>query len=250
MDYDKTEMPRAYDSGRSYSPEQLARWLDVVSESIGPVSTEMILDLGCGTGRYSNALANRLRGHVIGLEPSAKMLAEAKRKASTRVTLVRGSGESLPLASESIDMVFMSMVFHHFKDACAAVRECRRVLRAGRFACLRAGTIEQIDNYAYVPFFPGTRMILERTLTPRASIESTFVVGGFELVSHRLVPSQAAVDWADYADRLSHLADSVLVQLAQEEFVRGLDAMGRYAAGFAKKKPVTEPVDFFVFRSI
>lgn len=249
MDYDNTEMPRAYDCGRSYSPEQLDRWLDVVSDSVRTPSIDKVLDLGCGTSRYSTALAKRLNAHIVGLEPSAQMLAEAKKKSNSRVALVRGSGESLPLADESIDIVFMSMVFHHFKDASAAVRECRRVLRSNRFACLRAGTIEQIDCYAYVPFFPKTRMILEHTLTSRASIESTFVVGGFELVSHQLVPSQAAADWADYAERLSYRADSILVQLSKEEFERGLDTMGRYAATFAKNTPVIEPVDFFVFRS-
>jgi predicted RNA methylase len=57
MDYDNTDMPRAYDSGRSYSPEQLGRWLEAVSNSVGRVSMESILDLGCGTGRYSTARA-------------------------------------------------------------------------------------------------------------------------------------------------------------------------------------------------
>jgi hypothetical protein len=49
---------------------------------------------------------------------------------------------------------------------------------------------------------------------------------------------------------LSYRADSILVQLSEEEFERGLVAMGRYAATFAEKTPVVEPVDFFVFRSI
>src|SRR5713226_8511302 len=101
MDYDNTDMPRGYDSGRSYSPEQLGRWVELISNSVQRISIERVLDLGCGTGRYSTALANRLEAQVIGLEPSAKMLAEAKKKSSRYVALVRGSGEALPLASES-----------------------------------------------------------------------------------------------------------------------------------------------------
>jgi ubiquinone/menaquinone biosynthesis C-methylase UbiE len=80
MDYDKTDMARGYDSGRSYSPEQRDRWLDVISDSVGAISVRKVLDLGCGTGRFSQALANRLNVLVIGIEPSAKMLAEAKKK--------------------------------------------------------------------------------------------------------------------------------------------------------------------------
>jgi hypothetical protein len=53
MDYDKTDMPEAYDSGRSYSPAVLALWLDVVSRWVPKGTVAQILDLGCGTGRYS-----------------------------------------------------------------------------------------------------------------------------------------------------------------------------------------------------
>jgi ubiquinone/menaquinone biosynthesis C-methylase UbiE len=249
MDYDNTDMPRGYDSGRSYSPEQLGRWVELVSNSVQRISIERVLDLGCGTGRYSTALANRLEAHVIGLEPSAKMLAEAKKKSSTYVALVRGSGEALPLASESIDMVFMSMVFHHFKGAGAAVRECRRVLRTGKFVCLRAGTIEQIDRYAYVPFFPEARPLLRQSLDSRAALESTFEAAGFELDCYELVQSEAAGSWSEYAERLGHRADSILVQLSDSEFERGLQALRSHAQN-VPRGGVVEPVDFLVFRAV
>lgn len=248
MDYDKTEMPSAYDRGRSYSPEQLARWLDVVADSIGTAPVRTIVDLGCGTGRYSVGLSTRLQARVIGVEPSEKMLSEARRKASSQITLVRASAESLPFANDSIDMVFMSMVFHHFNDADAATQECRRVLRPDRVACLRAGTIEQIDNYAYVPFFPETRTLLEQSLNSRTVIESTFVTAGFEVERHELVQSEAARDWSDYAERLALRADSILAQLNDSQFQRGLEAVRRYAMT-AAVEPIVEPVDFFVFRA-
>lgn len=249
MDYDKTNMAAGYDRGRSYSPEQLGRWLEVVADSLGNASVRVILDLGCGTGRYSAGLSSRLNAHVIGIEPSEKMLSEAKRKSSSRVSLVRASGESLPLANETVEMVFLSMVFHHFRDAAAAIRECRRVLRRDRVACLRAGTIEQIDNYAFVPFFPETRDMLERSLNRRAVIESTFVTAGFEPMRHELIQSEAARDWSDYAERLALRADSILAQLNDSHFQRGLEALRKHAAT-AALEPVVEPVDYFVFRAI
>ena len=124
MDYDKTNMAAGYDRGRSYSPEQLGRWLKVVADSLGNASVRVILDLGCGTGRYSAGLSSRLNAHVIGIEPSEKMLSEAKRKSSSRVSLVRASGESLPLANETVEMVFLSMERSGLEEA-EMVVSCR-----------------------------------------------------------------------------------------------------------------------------
>jgi len=153
VDYDKTDIARSYDLGRWYTAAQLDRWLAVISRWIPKNSLTTILDLGCGTGRYSGALAEHFRAHVIGVDPSGKMLAEASGKIAGKIGYVRACAESLPLGQESISMVFISMVFHHFDDPIRAVHECHRVLRPGATVCLRAATTEQIDQYAYVPFF-------------------------------------------------------------------------------------------------
>jgi ubiquinone/menaquinone biosynthesis C-methylase UbiE len=249
VDYDKTNMPAGYDRGRKYSPQQLARWLDIVADSVGNAPVTTIMDLGCGTGRYSAGLSSRLNARVVGVEPSEKMILEARKKATSGVRLLRACGESLPLRDNSIDMVFMSMVFHHFSDANGAIQECRRVLRHDRFACLRAGTIEQIDKYAFVPFFPESRPLLERSLNRRPVIESTFASAGFELYRYNLIQSEAAKDWPEYVERLSLRADSILAQLSDSEFQMGLGALREYATT-APPGAVVEPVDFFVFRAI
>lgn len=250
MDYDKTNMPGAYDRGRSYSSTQLGRWLEITARAVAKDPVATILDLGCGTGRYSEALAGHFGAHVIAVDPSEKMLAEARKKAGGRVGYVRARGESLPLVRASVDMVFISMVFHHFDEPEEAVRECGRVVRRGGAICLRAGTAEQIDKYAYVPFFPESSAVLARTLKPRAFVESAFAAGGFRLVGHQLVPSEAARSWDEYAARLAHRADSILLQLSDREFEHGLEALRDYAASAPPDEPVIEPIDFFVFRSI
>ena len=77
---------------------------------------------------------------------------------------------------------------------------------------------------------------------------SSFNVGGFRLESHQLVPSEAASSWPEYAQRLAHRADSILVQLSEPDFNRGLSAVSSFAMT-APAGPVVEPVDFFVFRA-
>jgi ubiquinone/menaquinone biosynthesis C-methylase UbiE len=248
MDYDKTRMPSAYDAGRSYPPAVLAFWLEVISRWVPQGTVWDIVDIGCGTGRYSAALANHFDARVVALDPSEKMLAEARKKSSPRVRYEHASGEALPLADASMDLAFMSMVFHHFAHPDRVAQECRRVLRPTGAICLRACTVEPSGSYAYVPFFPGTRAIMNKSLTSRARIESVFAAAGFRLVVHERVPSQSAESWNAYAEKLAHRADSILVQLPDHEFEQGLTAVRKHAATRPPDEPVIDPLDFFVFR--
>jgi ubiquinone/menaquinone biosynthesis C-methylase UbiE len=250
MDYDKTDMAIAYDAGRGYTSTVLAQWLDVIARWVPRDAVSQILDVGCGTGRYSEALAAHFDAHVIAVDPSEKMLAEARKKATARARYERACGESLPLPDASVDMVFMSMVFHHFDSPVQAVRECRRVLRRGGAVCLRAGTTDRISSYAYIPFFMRSPAILRDVLPSQARIESIFLGAGCQRVCHELVCSELAPDRNTYAEKLAHRADSVLAQLSDDEFEEGLAALRRYAATAPASAPVTEPVDFFVFRAI
>src|ERR671933_666685 len=106
MDYDATDIPAAYDRGRDHGPEVLRLWMDVVASHAGGRPVRAVLDLGCGTGRFTAALA-------VGVDPSEKMLGQARAKLrDRRVSYERGSAEAIPLADASVDLIFMSMIFH------------------------------------------------------------------------------------------------------------------------------------------
>jgi ubiquinone/menaquinone biosynthesis C-methylase UbiE len=250
MDYDKTNMPAAYDAGRGYNPSVLALWLDVISQWVPQSAVSEILDLGCGTGRYSAALAAHFDARVIAVDPSAKMLAQARKKATERVRYRRGRGEALPLPDGTVDMVFVSMVFHHFEDPDRAVRECHRVLRRDGTVCLRAGTRDRAATYPYVPFFTRSSAILNNVLQSKASIETVFVNAGFQLVAHDVIRSEVAGSWNAYAEKLAFRADSILAQLRDQEFEEGLAALREHVKRAPPDEPVIELIDFFVFRSI
>src|SRR5712664_3639829 len=165
MDYDATDIAVAYDRGRDHGPEVLDLWMNVVSSHVKEQRIKTILDLGCGTGRFSEALAVHFNAEVIGIDPSKKMLEQARSKLhDRRIRYEPGRGESIPLPDNSVDLIFMSMIFHHFDDPKLAARECRRVLRNGATGFLRAGTRERISSYPYVDFFPDSRPILDECL--------------------------------------------------------------------------------------
>jgi ubiquinone/menaquinone biosynthesis C-methylase UbiE len=246
MDYDKTDIPRVYDAGRAYLPEALALWLDHTSKYVAKDAIRRIIDVGCGTGRFSAALARHFDAEVIAVDRSRRMIEKARLKPALGVRYVISAAEALPLHEASADMVFMSMAFHHFDDPVRAVEECRRVLRPGGVVCLRTAITDRIANYPYVPFFRRSAAVLAGLLRSQSYIRSTFARAGFRLVRHGVVLNSPARNWAEYADRLSNRAIAALATLTEQEFDDGLSAIRCYAAT-AQACPVVEPIDFFCF---
>jgi ubiquinone/menaquinone biosynthesis C-methylase UbiE len=248
MDYDSTDIASTYDRGRDHGPEFLDLWMDVVASHVKDQRIETILDLGCGTGRFSQALAARFDAKVIGIDPSEKMLVQARSKDPThRIRYEAGRGESIPLPDNSVDLIFMSMIFHHFETPQLAAGECRRVLREGGTTLLRAGTRERISSYPYVEFFPESVPIQEECLATSTFVREVFEGAGFEMVTLDLVTQKIAPSYAAYAEKLAAGADSVLASLDRRDFDRGMTAL-RARAGRNDGQAVSEPIDLFVFR--
>jgi ubiquinone/menaquinone biosynthesis C-methylase UbiE len=89
-----------------------------------------VLDLGCGTGRFAAALADRHRCMVAGVDPSPAMLAVARARSAT-VTWLDGRAEAIPLGDRAVERAFMQTVVHLVADRAAAFAELRRVVEPG-----------------------------------------------------------------------------------------------------------------------
>ena len=98
-------------------PEPIPGILDELQASGLNLSTAEILDVGCGTGRYTLPLARATRGHVVGLDLSAAMLrrmeASAREQELTNVEAVCAPWESIDPEAHGwrarFDLVFASM---------------------------------------------------------------------------------------------------------------------------------------------
>jgi SAM-dependent methyltransferase len=91
---------------------------------------QSIVDLGTGTGTLARGFA--LRGcNVTGLDPDARMLAQAKdldQRAGVRVTYVQATAEATGLEPDTADVVTAGQCWHWF-DRPKAIAEVQRVLR-------------------------------------------------------------------------------------------------------------------------
>jgi ubiquinone/menaquinone biosynthesis C-methylase UbiE len=245
VDYDTTTIATTYDAARSYRPETLRQWLDIVAAHV-PFAPRLIVDLGCGTGRYTQALADRFHAQVMGIDPSLRMLeaAQAKLGPGADVQLRCASAEKLPLADRCADVIFMSMVLHHVRDRPAMARECRRILRDGGRLCVRNATRNTL--YPQSRFFPGMLAMMHGDLPSDADVIALFEAAGLRSCAHQPVQQAVAASWQELADKLALRADSFLARLPDAEFEAGIAAMRAYAEARPPEE-IMERVDFFVF---
>lgn len=112
--------------------------VDMVAAS-NPVS---ILDIACGTGDLTIALAKKIDGATVtGLDLSRNMLDIAAEKISNvglegRISLIEGDSLALPFADCSFDVVTVAYGVRNFSDISKGYREFYRVLKPGGLLCV------------------------------------------------------------------------------------------------------------------
>jgi len=115
---------------------------------------ETVLDAGCGTGRLTRLLGQRLpRGRLIALDASSEMLAVAGRELAflgDRVQLVQACLPELPLA-EKVDAILSTATLHWVADHPATFRAFLGATRPGgqlEFQCGGAGNLHRLHRRA------------------------------------------------------------------------------------------------------
>ena len=93
-----------------------------------------VLDLGCGAGHASFAVAPHVR-EVVAYDLAPPMLATVAAAAQERglasIRTQQGAAEALPFADASFDWAISRMSAHHWRDVRRALAEVRRVLKPG-----------------------------------------------------------------------------------------------------------------------
>ena len=107
-------------------------------EIVVPGRSREILDIACGTGDFSIAIARKLPsgGRVTGLDLSEGMLAVMRRKVekaglARTISCMQGDSETMPFADGSFDVATIAFGIRNFEHREAALQEILRVLRPG-----------------------------------------------------------------------------------------------------------------------
>lgn len=116
----------------SYS--NLIEWKNIKT-IIPDLEDKVILDLGCGTGRFSFLFEEYNPKQIIGIDISEEMIKIGKDiadKKGSKVHFIQNDIENLSeIETDSIDFVFSSTVLHYIEDLSGVMKEINRVLVPG-----------------------------------------------------------------------------------------------------------------------
>jgi malonyl-CoA O-methyltransferase len=144
-------------ASRTYNPAaRLQRsmgqvMLDQIEELPGKRDIPSVaLDLGCGTGWFTSELGVRSNaGLTLGIDLAPGMLTFARSASGSDLTWLAADAEALPLADNSVDLVFSNLMIQWTENPRRALSECKRVLRPGGqllMSTLLDGTLVELED--------------------------------------------------------------------------------------------------------
>jgi len=162
---------------------QTMRWATeevVLEDVLKGVTCQSSVDIGCGGGHYLLGLLVPRSVYATGIDYDEGLVRMAARRitrsnSSSRVSVMKGSVDGIPLASESIDLVLCTQVLEHVPDVTKGIGEIHRILRRGGKAVLAIPI--QPDPYPN----PGHVQV---DLAP-AALDTLVTKAGFEIVDRR-----------------------------------------------------------------
>jgi SAM-dependent methyltransferase len=206
-----------------------------------PLDRTVVLDAGCGTGSYSDALLGYV-GRIEAVDLNPGMLEVAARKlawAGDRISFHSSRIEELPFEDANLDGVMINQVLHHLPDDASegfpahrlAFQEFARVLKSGGILTVSTCSQEQLRHgYWHYHLIPEAADALRNRYVPLDELLEILDDCGF---THRgsFAPTDATVQGESYFDPRGPLSkewrdgDSVWSLVAGDRLDRALSRL-------------------------
>jgi SAM-dependent methyltransferase len=192
----------------------------------GLVAGDLVVEVGCGTGRLTLPLAAVTPARVVGVDAEARMLEVARTKdRAGRVEWLRGSAYRLPVDDGAAALVVMVMVIHLLRQRVRAFTEARRVLRAGGRLSLWTFTPRHVEAFYLNEYFPSIAVI-DRPRFPAVEVLAAELRrAGFAEVRVEVREEPRRMGIAEVVDRVRGRYISTLGMLPPLEYRLGLQRL-------------------------
>ena len=221
-----------YDTLRPFSAFDTAV-LNAVLDATGPLADKRVLDIGCGTGRFTERLAQDGTS-VVGMDPSGTMLAAARARKSSEdqpIQYVEGDANAqLPSGPFDAITAFYCM---QYIDVTALAKRARNELRDGGVIALATFPHQHFALTEYGVFFPSLPAIDMARFPSVPAIESALQAARFVDVASNDVVLSMEDGPAMLIGRVERKYLSSFFLLPEREFREGVAEMRRQWQGQA-----------------
>ena len=233
-----TETSKNYDKTR----EPVGTEIVVGCMAQAPVSLDRttVLDAGCGTGSYSQALLRHV-GRIEAVDLNEGMLEVARRKLAEaeeegRVSFNSAMIDELPFEDGTFDGVMINQVLHHLPDDASegfpahrrVFEEFARVLKPGGVLTVNTCSQQQLQHgYWYYALIPRAAATLRSRFAPLEHLTQILQDSGFAYRG-RFAPTDATIQSGSYLDPHGPLkkewrdGDSTWSLVEEDELARAL----------------------------
>jgi ubiquinone/menaquinone biosynthesis C-methylase UbiE len=216
-DYDAAsknfDLIRSNSSSADLWARALVRWGRITSPF-------MVLDIGCGTGRYCLEINKSCGAEMVGLDYSGGMLSEANAK--KRGIWLRGDAAHLPVVYETFDVAILMLVLQHVDDEVMAISEAWRVLKPGGRLVISTVSHARIRRHI-MRHFPGLVGIDLARFIPVPELKWHLRNMGFADVHSHVVKGEPTIQSVDSViERFRKRYISTLALVPEKDFEKNL----------------------------
>lgn len=217
---DYSEISKYYNKVRK---AEIEPWISRIIEFGCIEKNSCVLDVGCGTGRFTLGIATLTKATIVSIDRSRDMLKEAMKKVGAKKILwVQADGHRLSFKDKHFDCVYMTLVLHHLEDKVVGFQEVYRVLKKNGKCVIMTQSHSKIRKHIISNFPKITSIDLKRFLSIPSTMDLMVKIGFKKVHTCRIQRDEGAIPIEEYLNGVRNKYISTLALLTDEEFQKGM----------------------------